>query len=67
MTDFRIEIQGAGEDWYYYPSLAVNAQNDMCLGFARSSPNLYVEGVVAGRTEIIKDGRMVSFCFRSAA
>ena len=52
-TDMRFEVQIVGSvaaaDWYYYPSLAVNARGDMCMGFSRSSANLFIEGVVTGR------------------
>lgn len=54
-TDMRFEVVIAGAlipvpgVFYYYPSLAVNARDDMCLGFSRSSSSLFVEAVVTGR------------------
>ncbi|MES0362176.1 MAG: SdrD B-like domain-containing protein, partial [Anaerolineales bacterium] len=34
---------------HFFPSIAVNANNDMAVGFSRSSSSLFVEGVYTGR------------------
>lgn len=42
-------IDGSPGVFHFYPSLAVNRQDDMCVGFSRSSAGIFVEGVVDGR------------------
>jgi hypothetical protein len=42
-------VDGGAGVHHFYPSIAVNSQGDACLGFARSSSEIFVEGVVAGR------------------
>ncbi len=42
-------IDGGSGVHHFFPSIAVNANNDMAIGFSRSSASLYVEGVYTGR------------------
>ncbi len=42
--------------WYYTPSLAVNWQNEMLLGFSGSSSNTYISAYYVGR---MADGTML--------
>jgi hypothetical protein len=42
-------IDGGFDHHYMYPSIAVNAQNEMLLGFSRSDPTRYVEAAFTGR------------------
>jgi len=42
-------IDGGFDVHYFFPSIAVNANDDMCLGFTRSDPTRFAEAVTAGR------------------
>ncbi len=42
-------IDGGSGVHHFFPSIAVNANNDMAIGFSRSSASLFVEGVYTGR------------------
>jgi hypothetical protein len=42
-------VDGGAGVHHFNPSIAVNSQGDACLGFARSSSEIFLEGVVAGR------------------
>jgi uncharacterized repeat protein (TIGR01451 family) len=42
-------IDGGSGVHHFFPSIAVNANDDMAIGFSRSSASLFVEGVYTGR------------------
>ncbi len=42
-------LDGGPGIFYFYPSVAVNSRNDMCIGFSRSDSTIYVQAAYAGR------------------
>jgi len=42
-------IAGASNEHFFYPSIAVNRNDDVLIGFSHSSPSLFVEAGYAGR------------------
>lgn len=42
-------IGGVDHVWHYYPSIAVNAREDVLIGFTRSSPSIYAQAAYTGR------------------
>jgi len=42
-------ITAPSNEYYYYPSIAVNAREDVLIGFTRSSPSTYAQAAYTGR------------------
>ncbi|HWR83911.1 MAG TPA: thrombospondin type 3 repeat-containing protein [Candidatus Deferrimicrobium sp.] len=53
-------FDGGVDVHYFFPSIAVNAANDVLLGFSRSDATIYVEGVYTGRMSSDPLGTMAS-------
>jgi hypothetical protein len=53
-------LDGGFGQHYYFSSIAVNSNNDACLGFSHSNPNLYVEGAWTFRAAGDSPGTMRS-------
>ncbi len=49
-------IDGGTDVHHYYPSLAVDASDDMVIGFTRSHPGIYAQGAFAGRDAAMVPG-----------
>lgn len=42
-------LDGGPGVFYFYPSIAVNNENDVCIGFSRSDSSIYAQAAFAGR------------------
>jgi len=51
-------VDGGAGVHHYFPSITANANNDVCLGFTRSSASLYAEAVFCGRRSGDASGTM---------
>jgi hypothetical protein len=49
-------IDGGTDVHHYYPSLAVDAFDNMCIGFTRSHSGIYAQGAFAGRLSAMAPG-----------
>jgi len=45
-------VAGGADEHYFFPSIAVNREDDMVLGFSHSSPTIFAEAGHAGRLAI---------------
>ncbi|MEW6511195.1 MAG: T9SS type A sorting domain-containing protein [Bacteroidota bacterium] len=52
-------IDGGPGVFYYYPSIAVNALNDVCIGFSHSDASIYVRASYSGRLSTHPPGYMI--------
>ena len=50
-------IDGGHDVHHFFPSIAVNAANEMLIGFSRSDPSRYVEAVFTGRKQATQQAR----------
>ncbi|MEW5702759.1 MAG: thrombospondin type 3 repeat-containing protein [Candidatus Zixiibacteriota bacterium] len=51
-------LDGGPDVHYFFPSITANANNDVLIGFSRSDPTRYAEGVYTGRMAADPPGTM---------